>query len=552
MAEKEKRKLSVEPWVFIPPLVGVIALVAWVVANPSGAGEVLGLLAWKIICADFGWFFELFYGVIVVICIILCVHPIGKKRFGQEKPEFSTFSWLGMMFTAVAGFGVLTWTSIEWFYYYQAPIEGVEPFSMEALYMAPAFPLHHWGIIAFTAATLMGVVTAYQIFCKKSKDVRPSTACISILGEKKQRGVLGKTIDALFAISLLTGVVTCIGVNVPTLFAIIGRVFGTQISFGAESFVIILWSIVMALLLYTGLSKGIRVFSDVRVYLGFGILVFLLIVGPTTYLLNAMVDNIGIYIHNVLRLTFDTDTFAGSGTPQSWTVFYWCWYLALAIQTGIFFAKISRGRTVRQLVVFSLLAQTIGSWLFFGVFMNYSIYTYQNHTIDIAGIIATVGQGEAIVALWDYIPFVKFLYPILMVYGFMSMQTLLNGNIYSMAMVTSKSIQGSEEPPRWNRIFWSLGVGAIAISLLLIGGISPAQCITIIGSVPAVFIITLMVIAFYKEVKNGWVIRNDEGKVISVEGYKVKEEYLPVDDPETAAIEKMQERKTTEELFEPE
>ena len=341
MSEKVKKKSSIEPWVFIPPLIAVVALVIWVISNPAGAGEVLGTLAWSIICADFGWFFEWYVALMIGICVFICIHPIGKKRFGKEKPDYSTFSWLGMMFTAVAGFGVLTWTSIEWFYYYQTPTQGVEPFSMEALYQATAYPLHHWGFIIFSAATLMGVVCAYQIFCKKAKDVRPSTACISVLGEKRAKGIIGKVIDALFAISVLTGVVTAIGVNVPTLFAIIGRVMGVQISFGAQAFVIILWSVVMAILLYTGLSKGMKLFSDVRVYLGFGILIFLLLIGPTSYLLNGLVDNVGMYLNNVFRLTFNTDTFAASGTPQSWTVFYWCWYLALAIQTGLFFAKIS-------------------------------------------------------------------------------------------------------------------------------------------------------------------------------------------------------------------
>lgn len=536
MSDKIKKKSSIEPWVFFPPLIAVVALIIWVVSNPAGAGEVLGYIAWTIICADFGWLFEWYVAIIVAICVFICIHPIGKKRFGKEKPDYSTGSWLGMMFTAVAGFGVLTWTSIEWFYYYQAPIEGVEPFSMEALYMSTAYPLHHWGFIIFSAATLMGVVCAYQIFCKKAKDVRPSTACISVLGAKHSKGALGKVIDALFAISVLTGVVTAIGVNVPTLFAIIGRVMGVQISFGAQAFVIILWSVVMAFLLYTGLSKGMKIFSDVRVYLGFGILIFLLFVGPTSYLLNAFVDNVGVYLNNVFRLTFNTDTFAGSGTPQGWTIFYWCWYLALAIQTGLFFAKISKGRTVRALVVGSLAAQTIGSWLFFGVFMNYSIYVYTTESVDVANIIATLGQGEAIVALWDHIPFIKFLYPILMVYGFMCMQTLLNGNIYSMAMITSKNIQGDEEPPRWNRVFWSLGVGGVSISLLLIGGISPAQCITIIGGALAIIVITLMLWAFYKEVRHGWIIRDDDGKIISAEGYKQKEEEIPLDEAELAAI----------------
>lgn len=525
MSDKTKKKVSIEPWAFIPPLVAIICLVAWVVSDPSGAGALLSGLAFGTICFDWGWFFEWYVFAIVVICVILCVHPIGKKRFGNEKPDHSTFSWLSMIFTSVAGLGVLTWTAIEWFYYYQMPTEGVEPYSMEALYEATAYPLHHWGFIIFAASTLMGAVWAYQIFCKKAKYVRPSIASVSLIGEKNANGILGKVIDALFAISILTGVVTCVGVNVPTLFSIIGRAIGIEISFGAQAFVIILWSIVMALLLFTGLSKGIRLLSDFRVIVGFGLLIFLLITGPTSYLLNGMVDNVGMYLNNVIRFTLNTDTYAASGTPQNWTVFYWCWYLALAIHNGLFFAKISKGRTVRQLIIGALAAQTIGSWLFFGIFMNYSIYIHQTVDIDLAFILATSGQGEAIVALWDHIPFIKYLYPILMVYGFFSMQTLLNGNIYSMAMITTKNLGPNDEPPRWNRVFWSLGVGAIAISLLLVGGITAAQSITIIGSIPAVIIITLMLVAFFKEVKNGWVIRNQDGSVASVETYGEKKSF---------------------------
>ena len=133
--------------------------------------------------------------------------------------------------------------------------------------------------------------------------------------------------------------------------------------------------------------------------------------------------------------------------------------------------------------------------------------------MDLASIIATSGQGEAIVALWDYIPFIKFLYPILMIYGFLCMQTLLNGNVFSMAMITTKDLGHEDEPPRWNKIFWSLGVGAIAIVLLLCGGISAAQAVTIIGSVPAVIIITLMVVTFFKEIRKKWTILNDDGTV---------------------------------------
>ncbi|MEG1497157.1 MAG: BCCT family transporter [Clostridiales bacterium] len=504
-----KQKLA--PWVFFPPLIFILALCIWVVSDPIRAGESLSAM-FSFVTNQLGWYFELYIFAVVLICIYLCISPIGKKRFGNEKPEFSTFSWVGMIFTAVAGFGVLTWTSIEWFYYAQAPTWGIEPFSAEALEWASMYPLFHWGPVAFAIATLMGVFFAYQFFCKKIEDVRPSTTCIPVLGEKLARGPLGKIFDALFSIGLLCSVVTCVGVNVPTLFGIISRVFGSEPSFMAQAGVIMGWSVLMSILLFTGLKKGIRFFSDFRVWVGFGILAFLLIFGPTATLLNNFVDSVGMFIQYGSRLILNTDPYAQSGTPQAWTVFYWCWYIVLAIQTGIFFAKVSKGRTVRQLVIGALLAQTIGSWLFFGVFQSFTMDIFVNKSVDIAGILSSSGQGAAIVALWDYFPFAKILYPILMVYGFISMQTLLNGQCYSMAMVTTKELRNDEEPPIWLRIFWSLGIGAIAICLLLIGGIQPAQTVSIVTAIPLTVIIAIMVWGFLKETHKEWIIRPDPPK----------------------------------------
>lgn len=509
----EHKKIA--PWAFWPPLIFIVILCAWVVSDPKQAGAAMSA-AFSFVTNELAWYFQLIFLIIVVLLVYLCVSPIGKKRFGSEKPEYSTFSWLGMMFTAAAGFGMLTWTSIEWYYYASAPTWGMEPFSAESMEWASLYPMFHWGPVAFGIYVLIGVIFGYLFYCKKVTDARPSTACASVIGEKNSKGALGKLFDAIFSIGLLCSVVTCVGVNVPTLFGIISRVFGVDVSFEAESGVIIAWSVLMAVLLYLGLKKGVKFFSDFRVWVGFGILAFLLIFGPTATLLNTFVDSVGMFIQYAPRLLLNTDPYAQSGTPQAWTVFYWCWYLVCAIQTAIFFAKISRGRSVRQFIIGALGASAIGSWLFFAVFQSFCMNIFTAESVDIASVIATAGQGAAIMELWDYFPFIQFLYPVLMIYGFISMQTLLNSQCYSMAMVSTQDLKEDEEPPVWMRVFWSLGIGAISICLLLIGGIQPAQTVSIVSAVPLSVVVIIMVVGFFREIKQkGWIV---DGKRVPIDG----------------------------------
>ena len=519
-ATKKKTGGKIAPWTFFPPLIFIVALCAWVISDPTAAGTAMGV-AFSFVTNEMAWYFQIFFFIVILLLVYLCVSPIGKKKFGSEDPEYSTLSWAGMIFTSAAGFGMLTWTSIEWYYYASAPTWGMEPFSPEAMEWASLYPLFHWGPAAFAIYVLLAVLFGYQMYCKKVTDSRPSTACESLIGEKNAKGALGKVFDAIFSIGLLCSVVTCVGVNVPTLFGIISRVVGFEPPFIAEACVILAWSALMAVLLYAGLKKGIKMFSDFRVWLGFAILAFLLIAGPTTTMLNSFTDALGMFVQYAGRLFLNTDPYAQSGTPQGWTVFYWCWYLACAIQTGIFFAKISRGRTVRSMVIGAMVGSVAGSWMFFAVFQGFCMDIFVKNSVDIATVLAESGQGAAIVALWDYFPFAQFLFPVLMVYGFVSMQTLLNGQCYSMAMITTKSLVGDEEPPLWMRIFWSVGIGAISISLLLIGGIAPAQTVSIVASVPLSIVVIIMVVSFFKDLRQkGWI---EDGKVVPIEGFTVTE-----------------------------
>jgi L-carnitine/gamma-butyrobetaine antiporter len=494
---------KIEPWVFFPPLVFIILFCIWVFRDPQKAGDSLQS-AFNFITNQMAWVYEWYIFAIFIICLFFAFGPYANKRLGDEKPEFSTLSWLGMIFTGVIGVGVLTWASFEFFYYLQTPPFGIEPFSPAAHPWALSYPLFHWGFTIYALYTVFGLVFAYMFFVKKKDVVRPSTACEPIFGQKLVKGWLGKLIDVLFVIGFTGGVVTCIGVNVPTVVGLVSKVFHTDVSLSGQSIIILSWSVFMALLLYTGLKKGVRFLSDFRVYFGFALLAFILFFGPTTYILNTFTDSVGHLLQNFVRMSLNTDAAFKSGVPQAWTIFYWAWYMALTLQSAIFLGRISRGRTVREFTLGALLAQTLGCWLFWGVFQNFSMYVYEKGTVPIAQILADKGQGAAIVEIWTQLPLSGVMMVVLLVYAYIAMQTLLNASVYTLAMVTTRELSGQEEPPKWNRIFWSIALGIVAIALAYIGGIRPAQTTTVIGSLPMLIVATLVLAAFFKDIRQTW------------------------------------------------
>ncbi|WP_407310144.1 L-carnitine/gamma-butyrobetaine antiporter [Desulfosporosinus sp. SB140] len=501
---EQENKSKLEPWVFFPPLIFVAAFVFWIFqSTPKNVASSLKF-AFNLVTDKMGGTLEIYVFFLFLLCFYFAFGPYAKKKLGDEKPEFSTLSWLGMIFTSTAGLGVLTWTSIEFFYYIQTPPFGLKPMSTETYSWALAYPMFHWGFTAWAMNTIFGLVFAYFFFVKKKDAVRPSTACETLIGSKLSKGWLGKLIDALFVIGFVGGVTTCIGVNVPTVVGLLTKVLGVNESLSSDAVLILSWSVFMAILLYTGLKKGIRYLSDIRVYFGFGILAVILLLGPTSYIINTFTDTLGQLLQNFVRMSLYTDPHFKSGMPQSWTIWYWAWYLALVLQCGIFLGRISKGRTVREYVIGSLAAATAGSWIFFAVFSNFSMHVFTQGTVPIADIMAKYGQGRAIVEIWTQLPLGGFMMAILLVYGYISMQTLLNGATYTLSMVTTKELSGEEEPPKWSRIFWSIVLGVIAIALAYVGGISSAQTTTIIGALPMFFITILILISFFKDIRRTW------------------------------------------------
>ncbi|MBL4954748.1 L-carnitine/gamma-butyrobetaine antiporter [Neobacillus sp. OS1-32] len=500
--EPNKKKLSLDHAIFWPPLIIIAIVCAFIIKNPEQANKISGsALSW--VTNNLGWAFEWYVIIMFAICMYFVFGKLKDKRLGDGPPEFSTFSWLGMMFTSTSSAALIYWASIEWLYYMQSPPHGAKPYSTEAAMWGSAYGMYHWGLIPVAMYVVVGVAIGYNFFVKKRDVIKPSSVC-GVLGKRKE-GWLGKVIDVLYIIGMVAGVGTSLGLGTPLVAELISKIFGVKHTLSLDGSILIAWIALFIITLYFGLQKGIKFLSDLRVWLAFGVIIFVLIFGNMSYILNGFTDAVGMMLQNLIVMTFYTDTFGKSGWPQGWTIFYWAWFLNCVLSYAIYLVKISKGRTIREFALGVLGSITIGEMVFFGVFTPYSMNIYYKGIIDIPAIFAKFGAPHTIVEIWSTLPLAAIVLPVLLVYCFVSTGTFINGVAYTLAMVTTKGITENDEPSRFNRISWALILGLLAISLLLLGGLQPLQTSSVIGGLPMMVVCIIIPISFFREIKKtGW------------------------------------------------
>lgn len=454
-----------------------------------------------------GWAYEWYFVMFLVLFFYLAFGPYANKKLGEGKPEFSTLTWMGMMFTSSTSLGVMFWATMETFWDYQSPpIAGVEAFSPEAARWALSYPLFHWGPMMWAIYAVFGLAFAYMFFVKKQNVVRPSTACESLLGSRLTNGWLGKTIDVFFLVGLIGGIVTSTGILSPVVGELFSKVFGVEHTLKLDGIIIFSWIFMVAIAVYTGIKKGIKLLSDARVYLGFGVLLMLLVFGPTSFILNSFTDSVGHVLQNTLMMSFNLDPHIKGGFPQGWTVFYWAWIITLVLQAGIYFGRISKGRTVREFLVGTMVACMGGSYIFFAVFANYMLDVFNKGIITPEQVLALSqnGSDKAVVAIWETMPFSGMTMVLFLILAYLSTWTLINGAVYTLSMVTTKELSGEEEPPKWSRIFWSVALCILTLVLVYIGQLRAVQTMSIAASVPMLVVTALVLLNLMKNLRKDW------------------------------------------------
>ena len=429
---------------------------------------------------------------------------LAMSRFGQVKlgspgdqQEFSSFSWAGMLFCAGIGSGILYWGTIEWAYYLQSPPMGIEANTDKAAEWAATYGMFHWGITAWAFYGVPAIPLAYLYHVRKQPTLKLSAACEGVIG-KYSRGPLGRVIDILFMFGLLGGVGTSLGLGTPMVAAGLSEVFGIENSFGLSIFVMLLCTAIFGISAYSGLKKGIKILSDINVWLAIALLVFIVVAGPTLFILKTTTNGLGLMFQNFIQMNFWTDPITNSGFPESWTIFYWAWWIAYGPFMGLFVAKISRGRTIRQVITGMLVFGSLGCWAYFGALGNYAMHLELNDILSVTTLLNDSGAPTAIIAVINSLPLSTIVLPLFCVLALIFLATQFDSAAYTMAAVATVELQEDEHPARWQRLFWAFALAGLPLSLMFVGGLKALQTAAITLALPQLFITTIMAISLVR------------------------------------------------------
>lgn len=436
--------------------------------------------------------------------IYIVFSDIGQIKLGDpdEAPEFKTASWAAMLFCGGIGASILYWGAIEWAYYYQSPPFQLEPGSEEAVRWAATYGIFHWGPIAWSIYLVPALPIAYFFYVRKQPVLKVSAALMPVIGEARSHGWVGKLVDVLFIFGLLGGGATTLGLAAPLITEGVNYLFGVPKTTETQVIVLLICTAIFAYSAYAGMEKGIKLLSNINFWGALGLLAFILICGPTIFMLETGLDSLGRMLSNFFVMATWAEPFGGYGSfadthfPQDWTIFYWAWWLVFAPSMGLFVARISRGRTIKQMVTGSIFFGSMGCFLFFMILGNYGLSLQLSGALDVVGILNAEGATKAIFSILEQLPFSTFVIAAFTVLCLIFTATTFDSISYILASVVQNNV--TEEPMRWNRLFWAFALSFMPSVLLFMGGLSTLQTAAIVGGLPLLVIAVMLMVSAVK------------------------------------------------------
>ncbi len=492
-------RTRINPIVFYGSSAAILAIAVWAIISPEGASGTIGVLVgW--ISEWFGWFYILIATLFLAFVIFLALSRYGRTKLGPEhsEPEFSTFSWAAMLFAAGIGTDVMFFAVAGPVTQYLNPPVG-EGETLEAAREATVWTLFHYGITGWGMYALMGIALAYFAY-RMNLPLSIRSALYPIFGDRIY-GPLGHGVDLAAVLGTIFGIATSLGIGVVFLNYGLNALFNVPEGLPAQIGLIVLAVAVATISAVTGVDRGIRRLSELNVWLTLGLAAFVLITGPTIFLLNAFVLNIGDYVSSFPALTMETFAFERPVEwMNGWTLFFWAWWIAWASFVGLFLARISRGRTIRQFVAGTLIIPFLYILMWVSIFGNTAIDIVRGGNEQFGeAAVNTPEQGfYTLLEQYPAFPVIAFVATFA---GLLFYITSADSGALVMGNLTSYRKTPRDDASNPVRIFWAVATGLLTLAMLVVGGITALQNATIVMGLPFGFVMVLLMLGLYKALR---------------------------------------------------
>ncbi|WP_352337969.1 BCCT family transporter [Psychrobacter sp. 16-MNA-CIBAN-0192] len=478
--------------VFITSMLLIFGFIIFGAFFTETAGALFGFLQ-EFITHKFGWLFIILVNTALVLCIYLAMSRYGDIRLGAqtETPEYSLFSWIGMLFSAGIGIGLLYWGTAEPLQHFMAPPLGT-PESVESAKQAMNLSFLHWGLHAWGLYTIVALALAYFHF-RRGLPLSIRSTLYPILGQKIY-GPWGHTVDILAVFGTMFGVVTSLGLGVMQINSGLTSLFGIPNNITVQFILIAFITAIASLSVMMGLDKGVKRLSELNIGLTIVLLVFMVALGPTLFIFDSYIENIGNYVTSLVSLGTWGESYSGTDWQGAWTIFYWAWWVSWSPFVGVFIARISRGRTIREFTLGVLLIPMMILFFWFTTFGGVAIHMELGGNF---GLIAAVqaDYGSAIYKFIEYYPFVQ---PVTLLIVVMIILWFVTSSDSASLVVDMLTAGGDTNPPKIQRLFWATSEGLIAAILLAAGGLSALQAAAIVAGLPFALVIFVMMYALLR------------------------------------------------------
>lgn len=488
----DNKQLVINPPVFTTSIVLIIALISVCLLFPSKVGDWfhVGQLA---VTENFGWFFILTVNIILIFALFLAFGKYGNIRLGGDdaEPEFSKPSWFAMLFSTGMGIGIMFFSigePVSHFFNPPRPADG----DIDTAIQAMEFTSLHWGLHAWAIYAIVGLALAFFGFNRRLPMTFRSLL-YPFLGEKIH-GWWGHTIDILSTLATVFGLSTSLGLGVTQITAGLQYLYGWEISPFMQAGIILGVISVATISVFSGLDKGVKLLSNVNMYMASGFMILIFVLGPTLFILKGYVQNTGSYLANFIDISTWNDTYKGSGWQNIWTIFYWAWWIAWSPFVGSFIARISKGRTIKEFVLGVLIVPGLITLLWMNVFGGSALHTILSGDMTMVHAVKE-DISTALFVFLENFPFTNFLSIVAIILIFSFFITSSDSGSLVIDNITSGSEGNS---PVWQRVFWSFAQGFIAIVLLWGGGLDALQTAVIITGLPFAVILLLMCYSLQK------------------------------------------------------